>query len=239
MFSELVMSSSIVKKAIEAGRTSLFEHEAKELLSSVGIPVTKSVLATTAEEAVSQAKKIGFPIVCKIVSPDILHKSDAGGVKVGIKTPEETEKVFAEIVSNAKRYKPDATITGVLIQEMAPQGREVIVGAIRDPQFGPALMFGLGGIFVEVLKDVAFRVAPLSEYDAKSMIKEIKGYPLLKGVRGESPIDEQALVEILLGISKLVSSNSEISELDLNPVFAYEKGAIVADARVMLEKNVA
>jgi acetyl-CoA synthetase (ADP-forming) len=238
MFSEVVMSSSTVKKAIEEGRTSLFEFEAKELLSSVGIPVTKSVLATTVEEAVNQAKKIGFPIVCKIVSPDILHKSDAGGVKVGIKTLDETDKVFAEIISNAKRYKSDATITGVLIQEMAPQGREVIVGAIRDPQFGPALMFGLGGIFVEVLKDVAFRIAPLSEYDAKNMIKEIKGYPLLKGVRGESPIDEQALVKILLGVSKIVSSNSEISELDLNPVFAYEKGAIVADARVLLEKNV-
>ncbi len=235
MVSNVNMSSSIVKDAVAEGRTSLFEYEAKELLASVGIPVTRSVLAKDANEAVELAKKIGFPIVCKIVSPDILHKSDAGGVRIGIQTPEEVKKAYNDIIANAKRYKPNANIVGILIQEMAPQGREVIVGAIKDPQFGPALMFGLGGIFVEILKDVAFRVAPLTEFDARSMIKEIKGYPLLQGARGENPVDEEALVKILLGVSKLVSSNREIVELDLNPIFAYPKGAKVADARVMLE----
>jgi len=229
------MDLSIIDKAVKEGRSSLLEQEAKELLASVGIPVTKSKIAHNLEEAISISKEIGFPIVCKIVSPDILHKSDAGGVKIGIKDEEGITKAYNEILSNAKAYKKDANIVGILIQEMAPLGKEVIVGSIRDPQFGPALMFGLGGIFVEVLKDVSFRIAPLTEYDAKKMIKEIKGYSLLKGVRGEAPVDEEALVDIILKLSKLVTSDKRIAEIDLNPVFAYEKDAIVADARIMLD----
>jgi acetyl-CoA synthetase (ADP-forming) len=226
----------IMEKAKAEGRKALTETESKEVILSYGIPVTRLYEAKNAVEAGKYAESVGYPIVCKIISPDILHKTDAGGVKLNLKSRAEVERAFEEIVANARRYKPDARIWGVTVQEMAPEGRQVIVGMTKDPQFGPALMFGLGGVFVEVLKDVSFRIAPLTRLDAAEMIKEIKGYPILGAFRGQQPADIDALVDIILKTSQMVTDLKEIAELDLNPIFVYEagKGAKTVDARVVL-----
>ena len=199
------------------------------------IPVTKFELAKNEREAAELAEKIGYPVVLKIVSPDIIHKSDAGGVMVNLKSKVEVQNAYRQILENAKKYKVTAKIVGVLVQEMAPQSTEIIVGAIKDSQFGQTLMFGLGGIFVELLKDVIFRVAPITQEDAQEMITGVKAYPLLKGYRNTPPADVDAIINILLNTSRLVMDNSEIKELDLNPIMAYEKGAKTVDARIILE----
>lgn len=199
------------------------------------IPVTRFKLAKNEEEAVRHAESIGFPVVMKIVSPDIIHKSDVGGVIVGVKTVKEVRSSYKEIIKNVSKHKADAQIVGVLVQEMAPAGTEVIVGSTKDPQFGPALMFGLGGIFVEVLKDVTFRIAPITEDEACEMISEVKAFPLLKGYRNTPPADLKAIAKILTNTSKMVMDYPEIKELDLNPVMVYEKGAKTVDARIILE----
>lgn len=199
------------------------------------IPVTTFELAKNEKEAATFAEKIGFPVVLKIVSPNIIHKSDAGGVMVSLKNTAEVRSAYGKILENAKKYDAAAKIVGVLVQEMAPQSTEVIVGAIKDPQFGQTLMFGLGGIFVELLKDVTFRIAPITREDAQEMIKEVKAYPLLKGYRNTPPADTDAIVAILVNTSRLVMDYPEINELDLNPVMAYEKGAKTVDARIILE----
>jgi acetyl-CoA synthetase (ADP-forming) len=173
----------------------------------------------------------------KIVSTDVLHKSDVGAVKVNLKNADEVRSAFGEIARNVKKFKSDAKIAGYLVEQLAPEGHEVIVGMAKDPQFGPALMFGLGGIFVEVLKDVSFRIAPLTEYDAREMIQEIKGYPVLTGIRGQKPADINSLVDIILKVSKLVTEHVEIEQLDLNPIFVYQEGAIIVDARIILSTN--
>jgi acetyl-CoA synthetase (ADP-forming) len=192
-------------------------------------------VAKSESEAVKSAEEIGYPVVLKIVSPDIIHKSDIGGVIIGLNTAKDVRSAYKQIMSNAKKHAPDAQIIGVLVQEMAPSSTEVIVGAIKDPQFGPAMMFGLGGIFVEVLKDVTFRVAPITEEEAREMITEVKAYPLLKGYRNLPPADTNAIVKILLNASKLVMEYQQIKELDLNPIMVYEKGAKTVDARIILE----
>ena len=202
-----------------------------------GIPVTRFKVALTSDEAVKFAEEIGYPVVLKIVSPDVIHKFDVGGVALNLKTLSEVKDAYEKILKNVKKHKPNAKIIGVLVQEMAPQSTEVIVGAIKDPQFGPALMFGLGGIFVEVLKDVTFRIAPITESDAREMITEVKAYPILKGYRGQPPADIDAIVSILLSTSKLVMAHQEIKELDLNPIMVYEKGAKTVDARIILESH--
>ena len=199
------------------------------------IPVTTFKLAKSEEEAVGLAEEIGFPVVLKIVSPDIIHKSDAGGVKVNLKNVEEVRSAYGKILENAEKYNAAARIVGVLVQEMAPQSTEVIVGAVKDPQFGQTLMFGLGGIFVELLKDVTFRVAPITREDAEEMIRKVKAYPLLRGYRNTPAADVNAIVDVLLNTSRLVMDYPEIKELDLNPVMAYEKGAKTVDARIILE----
>ena len=199
------------------------------------IPVTAFKLAKTEREAVTLAEQIGFPVVLKIVSPEIIHKSDAGGVMVNLKDATEVQNAYCKILENAKKYNSKARINGVLVQEMAPQSTEVIVGAIKDPQFGQTLMFGLGGIFVELLKDVTFRIAPITRQDAEEMITEVKAYPLLKGYRNTPPADINAIVTVLLNTSKLIMDYPEIKELDLNPVMAYEKGVKTVDARIILE----
>jgi len=229
-------AQKIIQKARSEGRKGLTEVESKDLISAYGIPVTRLYEAKSAAEAGRYAESIGYPIVCKIVSPDILHKTDAGGVKLNLKSRAEVEKAYEEIVASAKRYKPDARIWGVTVQEMAPEGRQVIVGMTKDPQFGPALMFGLGGVFVEVLKDVSFRIAPLTRLDAMEMIREIKGYPILGAFRGQQPADMDAIVDIVLKTSQMVTDLKDISELDLNPIFVYDqgKGAKTVDARVVL-----
>ncbi len=199
------------------------------------IPVTAFRVAKTEKEALKFANDIGYPVVLKIVSPDILHKSDVGGVIINLKNPEEVKDAHRKILSNVKKHKADAEIIGILVQEMAPKSTEVIIGATKDPQFGPALMFGLGGVFVEILEDVTFRIAPITEQDAREMITEVKAYPLLKGYRGQPPADIDTIVSILLKTSKLVMDHQEIKELDLNPIMVYEKGAKTVDARIILE----
>jgi acetyl-CoA synthetase (ADP-forming) len=229
------MTNQLLSQASKEGRKSLLETEAKIICAEYGIPVTKFELAKTEDEAVELAEKIGFPVVLKIVSPGIVHKSDVGGVAVGLKDAKSVREAFKQILASVKKHNPRASIVGMLVQEMAPASTEVIVGAIKDPQFGPALMFGLGGIFVEVLKDVTFRIAPVSEGEAREMITEVRAYPLLRGYRNVPPADIDAIVKIILNTSKLVVEHPEIKELDLNPIMVYKKGAKTVDARIVLE----
>jgi len=229
------MVSEIFEKVRKEKRKFLLEPEAKTVCIKCGIPITNFKVAKNEAEAVKFAEQIGYPIVLKIVSPDIIHKSDVGGVIVGLKDAQEVRNAYKQILKNVKKHEANAKIVGILVQEMAPSSTEVIVGAIKDPQFGPALMFGLGGIFVEVLKDVTFRVAPITEDEACEMITEVKAYPLLKGYRNQPPADTEAIVQILLNTSRLVMEHQEIKELDLNPIMVYEKGAKTVDARIVLE----
>ena len=226
--------SELFETASKEGRDFLFEHEAKNLCGSYGMPITAITVATSEEDAVKAAKKIGYPIVLKIVSPQVLHKSDAGGVLINIKDEEGLREGYNTILKNVKKHVPDAEITGILVQEMAPMGTEVIVGSTNDPTFGPTIMFGLGGIFVEILKDVSFRLAPITKTDAEEMVKEIKAYKILEGARGMPPADQETIVEILLATSKMLMECPEIMELDMNPVLVYEEGARIVDARIIL-----
>jgi acyl-CoA synthetase (NDP forming) len=232
---DLNKTLQIISQVQREGRKALLETEAKAICMDYGIPVTAFKLAKNEDEAATFAEQIGFPVVLKIVSPDIIHKSDAGGVIVNLKNAVEVRSGCGKILENAKKYNSAAKIVGVLVQEMAPQSTEVIVGAIKDTQFGQTLMFGLGGIFVEVLKDVTFRIAPVAREDVVEMISEVKAYPLLRGYRNTKPADLDAIVNILLSTSKLVMNHPEIKELDLNPIMAYEKGAKTVDARIILE----
>lgn len=226
--------SKIFKVAQDEGRNFLYEHEAKELCSHYGMPITAIKIATTEDEAVKYSDEIGYPIVLKIVSPQVLHKSDSGGVLININNAEEVRAGYNQILTNVKKHVPEAVITGILVQEMAPSGTEVIVGSTKDPTFGNTIMFGLGGIFVEVLKDVSFRIVPIQKVDAAEMIKEIRAYKILEGVRGMPPADQEMLVKILMATSKMLEECPEVNELDMNPILVYEKGARVVDARVIL-----
>jgi acyl-CoA synthetase (NDP forming) len=232
---DLNETSKIISQARREGRKALLETEAKAICTEYAIPVTTFKLAKNEGEAAEFAGQIGFPVVLKIVSPDIIHKSDAGGVMVNLKSVVEVRNAYGKILENAKKYNSAAKIVGVLVQEMAPQSTEVIVGAIKDPQFGQTLMFGLGGIFVELLNDVTFRVAPITREDAHEMVIKVKAYPLLKGYRNTPPADIDAIISGLLNTSKLVMDYPEIKELDLNPIMTYEKGAKTVDARIILE----
>ncbi len=217
------------------GRVILTEIEAKQVIIAAGIKVIETHLATSQKEAATITEKIGFPIVLKIASADIIHKTDAGGVKVGLNNAAEVKKAYMEIMDSVNRKYPKAIIDGVSVQAMARPGIEIIMGMSKDAQFGPVIMFGLGGIFVEVLKDVSFRLIPIEKRDAEAMIKEIKGYAMLKGYRGQEPANLPALIDVLLKVSKLVEKAPEIKELDLNPVFAYKDSALAVDARIVLE----
>ncbi|MBN1231071.1 MAG: acetate--CoA ligase family protein [Anaerolineales bacterium] len=228
----------IIAKARKDGRKNLTEIESKGIFSAYNMSVAKTKLSTTEDEAVKLAEEIGYPVVLKLVSPDILHKSDAGGVKVNIKSEAEVREWFNKILSNAKAYKADANIFGVAIQEMAPWGTETIIGSVNDHTFGPTVMFGLGGIFVEVLKDVTFRVAPVNEEDSMAMLKEIQSYPILDGARGEPRQDQEALAKTLSRYSQMIFDlKDEIAETDANPVLVYDagEGCKVVDARVILK----
>jgi acyl-CoA synthetase (NDP forming) len=213
----------------------LTEVKSKELLKKAGIPVVETKLARSKKEAVSISKQVGFPVVLKISSPDVVHKSDSGGVKLGLANATQVGKAYNEIISSVKKAYPKAQIEGVSVQSMAPPGVEVIVGMSKDPQFGPVLMFGLGGILVEVLKDVSFRIVPVTARDAREMIKEIKGYPLLEGYRGQKPASIPALEKLIVKVSQFIEKNPQIKELDLNPIFAYHDKAVAVDARIILE----
>jgi len=228
----------IIANVRAAGRTGLTEVESKNIFKTYGLPIVHADLATSEDEAVILAESYGYPIVMKIVSPDILHKSDAGGVKVNINSEAEIREAYHTILTNAKAYKPDAEIHGILVQEMAPWGTETIVGSVNDVTFGPTVMFGLGGIFVEILKDVVFRVAPISDMEASMMLDAIRGAPVLDGVRGEAPRDKKALAEVLSKYAYMISDLGEhIQESDANPILVYEegKGVKIVDARIILK----
>ncbi len=226
----------IIEDARKYGRR-LLEHEAKALLRLHGAPVSEDKLATTAQEAVRFAREMGGHVALKIVSPDILHKSDAGGVKLGLRTEDEIIRAFNEVIENAEQFKPDADIRGVLVCPMAEPDLEVIIGTKIDDQFGPIIMFGVGGIMVDVLKDVSFRVLPISSVSAKKMMEEIRSAPILDGVRGNPPYDKKALRRLLVLCSDLVEAYPDIQEMDLNPIIVYNKGVRVVDARILLKEE--
>ena len=226
---------SVLEKARSEGRTLLNEVEAKQLLRDAGVPVVTTVLATTSEEAKAQAEAVGYPVVLKVVSPDIAHKSDVGGVKIGLEDSGAVTAAYDEIMAAAGKNAPGAAVQGVSVQPMAPSGGvEVIVGMTRDQQFGPVLMFGLGGIAVEILQDVAFRITPLTRRDAREIVREIKGFKMLTGFRNLLPVNLDALEDLILKVSDFADKNPDLAEMDLNPVMAYSHGALAVDARIIL-----
>jgi len=224
--------SELLKNKLESNQTVLTEFESKNLLKEIGIPIPDQELATTKEETLTVAKRIGYPIVLKLMAEDIVHKSDTGAVKLNIKNEDETAQAYDELMKI-----PSQSEKSISVQKMADEPiTELIIGMTTDAQFGPALMFGIGGILVELLEDVSFRIAPITEYDAREQIHEIKGFPILDGYRGKPKADIDAIVNTLLAISNLVTKYEEINEMDLNPVFIYEKGLICVDARIILKK---
>jgi len=225
--------TEVLKKKVNAGQNVLTEFESKELFQEIGIPVPAQKLTISKEETISAASEIGFPVVLKLMAEDVVHKSDTGAVKLNIKNKEEAEQAYDDLMKiEAKSEKK------ISVQKMADEPiTELIIGMTTDPQFGPALMFGIGGILVELLEDVSFRIAPITEFDAKEMIHEIKGFPILDGYRGKPKADIDAIVDTLMKISDLVKKNEEIHEMDLNPVFIYEKGIVCVDARIILKKK--
>lgn len=229
-----VKAKEIINKAISENRRKLLEHESMALLESYDIPLAPYVFIQDESEA-QKADNIGYPVVAKVVSPDIVHKSDVGGVVLGLNNWREVEQAIKTIKLNVKEKAGDAKITGFLLQKMLPKGGvEVIVGGIRDPVFDAVVMFGLGGVFVEVFRDVSFRVTPISFNDAREMIKEIKSYKILQGYRGAPPVNIDSLAEIIVKASRLMSELKEVSEMDINPVIAYPDGAYAVDARFLL-----
>ncbi|MFX0069754.1 MAG: acetate--CoA ligase family protein [Candidatus Hermodarchaeota archaeon] len=225
--------AELLKNKIDSGENVLTEFESKELLKEIGIPIPNQKLTKTKEETLSSAEEIGYPIVMKLMAEDIVHKSDTGAVKLNIKNSEEVSQAFDELMKIESQSEKK-----ISVQKMANEPiTELIIGMTTDAQFGPALMFGIGGILVELLEDVSFRIAPITEYDAKEMIHEIKGFPILDGYRGKPKADLNAIVDVLLKISDLVVKNEEIYEMDLNPVFIYDNGLICVDARIILKKK--
>jgi acyl-CoA synthetase (NDP forming) len=231
---EAAVVGEILSKVREEGRTALLTPEAESICASYGIPIVTSYVVATKGEACRKAEELGFPVALKVLSSQILHKTDAGGVLVGIRNEDELEKGFEKIIDNAEHYSPNATILGVLVQRMVRPGIEVMVGGLRDPQFGPTILFGVGGIFTELLKDATFGILPLDEAEAYRMIRSIKAYPLLTGYRNLPKANEKSIVDIMLKASKLLSDYTEIDQMDLNPTVVNEDGAIVVDARILL-----
>ena len=228
------MTAPIIDEARQQGRTLLTEVEAKQLLAQAGIPVVQTRLARDRPAAIAVAGELGYPVALKVVSAQISHKSDVGGVQLHLRSADEVGQAYDAIMTSVAKAAPGATIDGVSVQRMAEPGIEVIAGMTMDPQFGPVLMFGLGGVLVEVLKDVAFRVVPINTRDARQMVREIQGFPLLQGYRGQEPADLAALEGLLLKLSAFIEGHPEVAELDLNPIFTYPKGAVAVDARIAL-----
>jgi acetyltransferase len=227
----------IIENARKEGRKHLLESEAKELLGAHGANICADNLATTAEEAVEIAKKLDVPVAMKIVSPNILHKTEAGGVQLGVDTPTNVKKTFNQIIKSAKKYKKTADIKGVLVSPMITEGLEIIVGTKIDDQFGPIIMFGVGGVMVEVLKDVSFRVLPITSRSAKMMMEEIRSVPLINGYRGKPAVDKKAIRKLLMTVSEIIESYPDIEEMDLNPVIVHEEGLVIVDARIILKEE--
>lgn len=232
---DLELAAQVVRGHEQRNQPEIVEFEAQQLLNAYGLPTPQTVLARSSDEAVAAAEEIGYPVVLKIASPDISHKSDVGGVKVNLKNATEVMTTFKEITARAQRLRQDAYIAGCLVQEMAPPGvREVIIGFKRDEEFGPMLMFGLGGIYVEILKDISFKLAPMSRQDAFEIVREIKSYMLLKGLKGEMPVNFEALEEIILIMSQMALDFPQVWEAEFNPVLVNHERAIVADVRMTL-----
>lgn len=230
------IARQIIQKAVQQKQYQLLEPQAKELIKAFEIPTTKHSLVYSVKEAILAANSIGYPVVMKVVSPDVLHKTDYGGVRLNVRNDDEVEYGYEEILKNVKKKAPDARITGILVEEMATPSTEVIIGGLRDPQFGPAVMFGIGGIFVEIYKDASFRIAPVDEFEAIDMINEIKGAKILKGFRGAEAVDIAALAQAIVHVSDIMVSIDEIKEIDLNPVFVYSKGINAVDVRIILSE---
>jgi acyl-CoA synthetase (NDP forming) len=225
--------SDILKQKTEAGQNVLTEYESKELLKDIGIPIPEQKLTKSKEETINAAEGIGYPVVMKLMAEDIVHKSDTGAVKLNLGSKEEVEKAYDELMEIPSKEEKQISVQGMAKEPIA----ELIIGMTTDPQFGPALMFGIGGILVELLEDVSFRIAPITEYDAKEMIREIKGFPLLDGFRGKPKADITAIVDVLMKISEFVMDHQEVYEMDLNPVFIYEDGIMCVDARIILKSE--
>jgi acyl-CoA synthetase (NDP forming) len=226
--------TALFKNLRQENRLNLLETESRAVLTEYDIALPEAILATTGQQAQDAADTMAYPLAMKVVSPDIIHKSDAGGIKLNLRDAAEVGKAFSDIIGNAEKAITKERIVGTLISPMAAPGQECIIGMIRDPQFGPVIMFGLGGIFVEVLKDVSFRVAPLAQEDIEEMIEEIKGYKALTGIRGEKAKDVDALKDIISKLSRMAIDNPEIEEIDLNPVIVHEKGASIVDSRMII-----
>ncbi len=224
-----------LSSAMESSKYILNLEESRKIMEMSGIPFNKSGFATTEEETVKIAENIGYPIVLKIVSPQVVHKTEAGGVKIGIEDEEELRQAYNKIMTSVKEKVPEAEIKGISIDEMV-KGTELIIGTTVDPQFGHMIMFGIGGIFVEIYEDVSFRLVPITTGDAMEMLNEIKGRPLLDGARGRPKADDKQLVDILIKVSELVEKHPDIQEMDLNPLMVTERGILAVDARVILKK---
>jgi len=232
---------TVIAEARKQNRAALDERAGKELLAAYGVAVPRSVVVPGVAEVVAALGKLNLPVVVKVMSPDILHKSEARAVRLNITSSEELAMACEEILANARAYKKDARIEGFLVEEMAPAGQEIVVGGVRDPQFGPLVMVGLGGIFVEVLADVSFRICPITRRDAGEMLDELKGAALLRGARGRGPVSRTAIVDVLLKIGGegglLMTHAQDIAEADINPVVVSEHGAVAVDARFVLAKS--
>lgn len=228
-------SHPIVENATRQGRTLLTETESKQILQDIGIATAMGQLVTSEDDAARVAAEIGFPVVLKVSSHEIVHKSDVGGVALQLHSAEDVRQAYQRIHRDVAAKAPGANIDGITVQPMAKPGVEVIIGMSKDATFGPVLMFGMGGVLVEILKDVAFRIVPLSQRDAEDMLHDIKGLPLLQGYRGAPPADLRALSAMLLTLSDFVAETPAIKEIDLNPVYAYADGALAVDARMILE----
>ena len=230
-----VRESDHLTKQRDNKRVLLGEVEAKQLLQRAGIPVTDTRLARTKNEAAIISREMGFPVVLKIASGDVPHKSDVGGVKVGLVNTAQVQKAYSEIIAGVRESLPGARIEGISVQPMAQPGVEVIIGMAEDAQFGPVIMFGLGGIWVEALKDVSFRVVPVSARDAAEMVREIKGFAALRGYRGQEKINMSFLEKLIVKVSRFIEKNPNVKELDINPLIAYGDGAVAVDARIIMK----
>jgi acyl-CoA synthetase (NDP forming) len=225
---------TIMQRALKEGRSSLLIHEAQRICELHHIPTPKSGLATNAQEAVREAKEVGFPAVMKIVSPQITHKSDVGGVIVNIRDEKQLRAEYEELIVRVRRKEPSAKVLGVLIERMMPSSTELIIGGIRDKQFGPSIMFGIGGIFAEIYDDVAFRVAPVDAIDTLNLVQGLRGSKILSGARGQPPADLDSIKSTLINVSNLMMEHGSVEQLDLNPVIAYSEGVCAVDCRIII-----
>ena len=231
---DLVQARKIIAQAKQAGLTNLSQTDAMGVLNAYGLPAIKTEFARTRQQAIDLAKKIGLPVAMKIVSPDVVHKTDIGAVKLDLNSEQDVGEAFDEILKNVKANAPNARIDGVLLQNYVTGGTETIIGIHRDPKFGPLLMFGLGGIYVEAYRDVSFRLAPIRELSAHNMIQQIRGGKILQGFRGQPPRDLEAIAECIERLSQLAMELEDVQELDVNPLLAFEKGCKAVDARVII-----